>query len=899
MASGFIKGPYPSRPLVSEECEIRLLVMLPGRKASDIVCDLLVARLPVGQTPPPRRYHALSYCWGTRLASQSITINSSPFYPTQNLHDALSALREAEQSDALQHGREAQPILLWIDAVCINQQDNAEKSHQIQKMRDIYQLASSTYIWLGQGEGECEAALRMTLSLALFAQEILRNASNCNNLDGRPRREKLKHGCRSMVSYLQRLPPIGLDIRESHLDWEAGQLLGTTKRTRRGNAPDDTKAATDPSLSLDRPAELPEPTAQALDQAIRRAVQLLSSPEGMEIVLDKRNELFGFAWDYFLGESGDQRSVAAFHKLLRLSWFTRIWVVQEVAVSNNPVLLYGCPPCAVPWDTFICAVTLVECVGLWKGVQLTSGPLFTNTVFSFDEQREAAMSEATDPTTPLAQACVEAAAQTGDDFLRAEAFSRPKNRRSQSPSSSQGNRVDNLLSVMRRFRPLSSTMPQDKIFALQGLIYAVITPDYADSMAYTYAKFAFQVMSDTGSVAILEDACTLKNTPAYLPTWVPDWSDSSFNLSYISRIHHRAANTPHLVSSRLAQEDITFDCAGGVSCHPVLSIDGCSLKLSGVLVDCLKEVARTRGLCPPRYYLWWPLREFLSLLSGIDFDLEERKNSVSTALRTRSKFIHTMEFLTTYFNIGAWRHRTYPTGEPMLIALQRTLYATPPFPGATQDRDVYFSLATDTLLCMAASVFMRPFRLRNQYIAAVCVILGFAATVILTFFMLLTLFFVIVLSHSLKESLHLLLWAASCITLGKWTPWDIYGPKICHWTVTRGPAALCMRYLFQGIRSWEDRRASLRNTRLVGFDIHDVQGQNVIARTDQKLLCLVPRIAAPGDFIVIFEGGQLPFVIRREVSGLQEWKMVGRCYVHGIMHGSAFDESLCQEITLV
>lgn len=48
---------------------------------------------------------------------------------------------------------------LWIDAVCINQEDDDEKSYQVRYMRDIYSLAFQTVIWLGVEEDDSELAM--------------------------------------------------------------------------------------------------------------------------------------------------------------------------------------------------------------------------------------------------------------------------------------------------------------------------------------------------------------------------------------------------------------------------------------------------------------------------------------------------------------------------------------------------------------------------------------------------------------------------------------------------------------------------------------------------------------------------------------------------------------------
>jgi hypothetical protein len=40
--------------------------------------------------------------------------------------------------------------LLWIDAICINQANTAERNHQVNLMRSVYAQASIVLVWLGE-----------------------------------------------------------------------------------------------------------------------------------------------------------------------------------------------------------------------------------------------------------------------------------------------------------------------------------------------------------------------------------------------------------------------------------------------------------------------------------------------------------------------------------------------------------------------------------------------------------------------------------------------------------------------------------------------------------------------------------------------------------------------------
>ncbi len=94
--------------------EIRLLTLLPNNENDDRVCGTLKH---VSLINPPE-YVALSYCWGEQSITKEITINGVPVQVTTNLDSALRHL--------FSHYK-----CLWVDAICINQQDKAARSQQL------------------------------------------------------------------------------------------------------------------------------------------------------------------------------------------------------------------------------------------------------------------------------------------------------------------------------------------------------------------------------------------------------------------------------------------------------------------------------------------------------------------------------------------------------------------------------------------------------------------------------------------------------------------------------------------------------------------------------------------------------------------------------------------------
>lgn len=75
-----------------------------------------------------------------------------------------------------------------------------------------------------------------------------------------------------------------------------------------------------------------------------------------------------------------------------------------------------------------------------------------------------------------------------------------------------------------------------------------------------------------------------------------------------------------------------------------------------------------------------------------------------------------------------------------------------------------------------------------------------------------------------------------------------------------------------------------------------VLGRRVL-RTRNGYIGLAPPGAQKGDQVVLLEGGRVPYLLRKVDD--ESYKLVGECYVHGIMYGEAFDEKRCRDIMLV
>lgn len=101
-------------------------------------------------------FDALSYVWGDQATRTQIRCNGQSFAIGQSLHAAMLEYRLRLRRG---RGREGDKIRgLWADAICINQNNEMEKTEQVRMMRDIYKAAKFTIIWLGPLEdGDLEA----------------------------------------------------------------------------------------------------------------------------------------------------------------------------------------------------------------------------------------------------------------------------------------------------------------------------------------------------------------------------------------------------------------------------------------------------------------------------------------------------------------------------------------------------------------------------------------------------------------------------------------------------------------------------------------------------------------------------------------------------------------------
>lgn len=158
------------RPLSPDS--IRLLRLLPSEERNaPIQCQLIDYSL---QKPGRHPYDALSYVWGSTDNPRFISVGKHDLPVTENLHKALSHLRY----DKFER-------ILWVDALCINQEDEREKERQIPLMPRIYGQATSVIVWLGEAADNSDLAIEEIRAAGARASNdsFVKDTSSVNRTD--------------------------------------------------------------------------------------------------------------------------------------------------------------------------------------------------------------------------------------------------------------------------------------------------------------------------------------------------------------------------------------------------------------------------------------------------------------------------------------------------------------------------------------------------------------------------------------------------------------------------------------------------------------------------------------------------------------------------------------------
>jgi hypothetical protein len=389
------KETYTHRALDSGN--IRLLYLLPGETGDQL--QGVIIHVPYKSAGT---YRALSYVWGTDQRTQELMTPDGVLRITFSLNKALRGLRHKNKA-----------IMLWVDAICINQKDNKEKAQQIRLLPKIFQTAASTYAFLEGGKGS-DAAIEMLMQV------------------------RAKAGC-DEKSKLETYTTDGTESElgnDSECETDSGESTEADDGTSSKDGPD----------AEDWPEDLPRVPASWNDRCIPHLDDAI--------------------WT----------SVGA---VFALSWFRRIWIIQEIVAAPNVKIV--CGKWIIDWNDLHLAMEIVD-----RQVQLSDND-FSHLKSSWE------------PFLSLA-------AQREWE-VRHHRWT--------------------LIMLLENFRYAESTLSRDRLFALLGLASdgneAAFEPDYDSPLEGVVLKFARVFVRQGRGMQLLYRA-GLSHQSHRFPSWIPDWT---------------------------------------------------------------------------------------------------------------------------------------------------------------------------------------------------------------------------------------------------------------------------------------------------------------------------------------------------------------------------------------
>jgi hypothetical protein len=135
---------------------IRLVVLPPGPATEEITCSVIHA--PLDESP---KFEALSYTWGDPNDKESILCDGKILPIPRTVIPFLQQIRAKGDERTF-----------WIDSICINQHDELEKASQVQKMREIFERAVRTFIWLGPATEDSNLGLDFAVRLSRLSANV-------------------------------------------------------------------------------------------------------------------------------------------------------------------------------------------------------------------------------------------------------------------------------------------------------------------------------------------------------------------------------------------------------------------------------------------------------------------------------------------------------------------------------------------------------------------------------------------------------------------------------------------------------------------------------------------------------------------------------------------------------
>ncbi|KAI0419301.1 heterokaryon incompatibility protein-domain-containing protein [Xylaria grammica] len=266
--------------------------------ASGTFTDPIQVSISVVNLESSPTYEALSYYWGEASDKRLIFCNGKPFPVTQSLESALRHLR-----------RRKDDRVLWIDAICINQEDVDERAHQVNLMRHIYQNAHRVVAWLGESSDDSDRAFQFCeRMIKIWGDVLAEHLYDVFNVDFLRRNDK-KRIMEEMLTHIKSRK--ATTRRQSHQSPESASIA-------------------------------------SYDDQVDNGVNLSDAGGNQG------------------GEGGGmhyptKEEEMAIFKLASRPWFLRCWVLQEVSLAREAIALCGTD--SISWESLFWGYILAIMLG--------------------------------------------------------------------------------------------------------------------------------------------------------------------------------------------------------------------------------------------------------------------------------------------------------------------------------------------------------------------------------------------------------------------------------------------------------------------------------------------------------------------------------------------------------
>jgi hypothetical protein len=511
-ASETAKANYAYEPLSSvSTLSTRLVRLLPAEDLEDI--QLVVECVELDNCVS---YEALSYCWGDPLVKTTVRCNGESLLVTTNLKSALLYLRHKTEER-----------LLWIDALCINQEDIQERSQQVSIMRDIYRNASRTIVWLGEEAQNSGLGIELCEKLYEFFRDEGEDLQ----------RPEMQFNFRTLWSPNHQ-DPFNPSYAQTHEgDFKKRARRGSTKSNERdGNSVKkrDVLAANEDVKGTGKINETRKDEAcVAEDQTLQDTHD--KSDESKKV--EDCNECLPLRMN-----PPNVYELLALRDLASRQWFRRIWITQELALASEVTMI--CGHRSISWDIFIFgfAMTFID------GGSASGG---------WDED----------------QNFIGALVQIREWIHR--------------PASVHYQHPVTLLDLLHDCRIFEATDPRDKVYGLLGIAppdseAISVEVDYCKSVEEVYEDLARVILSSSGNLDLLSVPQGNSQLGERLPSWAPDWSyKSSLRLDLVFPTgQEELASVPirEFAASRASTSISVFKCP-----HVLV--------ISGYIVDSIAQLS--------------------------------------------------------------------------------------------------------------------------------------------------------------------------------------------------------------------------------------------------------------------------------------------------------------------